>query len=106
MDIQNSEIEGETAQSIIHRCLWQPEIAHYIKENTFHQYAAENNIENVQVNLEVGDLYSMPDVSTKSPVSKANPHAPSSLSLSGIPQMMRFSSGREDGLRQHLLVRT
>jgi len=54
---QNSEIEGETAQSILHRCLWMPDINDHIKENTFHQYATENDIENVQVNLEVGDLY-------------------------------------------------
>ena len=54
---QNSEIEGETAQSILHRCLWQPEIAHHITDNTFHEHAAGNNIENTQVDLEVGDLY-------------------------------------------------
>lgn len=54
---QNSEIDGETAQSIIHRCLWMPEVDEYIKGERFHHYAAENHIENVQIDLEPGDLY-------------------------------------------------
>ncbi len=54
---QNSEIKGETAQAILHRCLWMPDINDHIQQGTFHQYAAQNKVENVQVDLEVGDLY-------------------------------------------------
>ena len=54
---QNSEIEGESAQAILHRCLWMPEINEHIKQGTFHQYAAENHIQNVRVDLEPGALY-------------------------------------------------
>ena len=54
---QNSEIAGETAQAIIHRCLWQPEIDPHIKQKTFHQYAADQRIEKARVDLVPGDLY-------------------------------------------------
>ena len=50
--------------------------------------------------------FSTPDASTKSPVSKASPHAPSSLSSSGILRtMMRCLFGREGSSCQQRLIR-
>jgi hypothetical protein len=54
---QNSEIAGETAQAILHRCLWTPDVDSHIKDETFYQYAAKNQIEKAQVDLDQGDLY-------------------------------------------------
>ncbi|MFO0947398.1 MAG: hypothetical protein U1D30_15935 [Planctomycetota bacterium] len=55
--LQNSERDGVSAQCRLHRCLWQPEIEPHLTTDTFHQYAAENAITNVDVNLAPGDLY-------------------------------------------------
>lgn len=55
--IQNADASGKGTQAILHRCLWSEDIQPYIAEETFSQYANENNIENCQVNLEQGDLY-------------------------------------------------
>ena len=55
--VQNADENGKGTQAILHRCLWSEEIQPYIAEETFDQYAKENNIENCQVELEQGDLY-------------------------------------------------
>lgn len=55
--LQNTSLGDETAQCVLHRCLWQPEIDPHLRGRTFHDYAAEHNIQNVQVVLEPGDLY-------------------------------------------------
>lgn len=55
--LQNSTANGRTAQSILHQCLWQPEVEPHLKAGTFRDYAAENEIGNVEVALEPGDLY-------------------------------------------------
>ncbi len=55
--IQNADETGKGTQAILHRCLWSEDIQPYIAEETFGKYAAENSIENCQVNLEQGDLY-------------------------------------------------
>lgn len=55
--LQNSEFEGRTAQSRIHRCFWNPEVAPYLQENRFHEYAESQGIANRDVILQPGDLY-------------------------------------------------
>ncbi len=55
--IQNADENGKGTQAILHRCLWSEEIQPYIAEETFDQYAKQNNIENCQVELQQGDLY-------------------------------------------------
>ena len=55
--LQNSAIENRTAQCTIHRHLWQPETDEYLNKGTFHQFAAQNKIDNVQIELHPGDLY-------------------------------------------------
>jgi hypothetical protein len=54
---QNATHQGESTQAILHQCLWTPQIQPHIAGNTFHQYAAENNIAHCRVDLEPGDLY-------------------------------------------------
>jgi len=55
--LQNSTANGRTAQSILHQCLWRPEVEPHLKAGTFPEYAAENDIASVEVALEPGDLY-------------------------------------------------
>lgn len=55
--VQNADENGKGTQAILHRCLWSEEIQPYIADETFDQYAKENNIDNCQVELEQGDLY-------------------------------------------------
>ncbi len=55
--LKNTEREGKTAQCVIHRCLWNPEVQPSLDRGTFHDYAREHNIENVEIHLEPGDLY-------------------------------------------------
>ena len=55
--VQNADENGKGTQAILHRCLWSEEVQPHIAEETFDQYAADNGIENCQVNLQQGDLY-------------------------------------------------
>ena len=55
--LRNSERGDETAQCVLHRCLWTREIQSHLDAETFHDYARENGIENVRVCLDMGDLY-------------------------------------------------
>lgn len=55
--LQNSTAAGRTAQAILHHCLWTEEIDPHVKAGTFHEYAREQGIEQVEVRLEPGDLY-------------------------------------------------
>ena len=55
--VQNADENGKGTQAILHRCLWSDEIQPYIAEETFDRYAADNGIENYQVDLQQGDLY-------------------------------------------------
>ena len=55
--VQNADENGEGTQAILHRCLWSEDIQPYIAEETFDRYAADNGIENYQVDLQQGDLY-------------------------------------------------
>ncbi len=55
--LQNADENGKGTQALLHRCLWSEEIQPYIAAETFDRYAAENGIENYQVDLAAGDLY-------------------------------------------------
>lgn len=55
--LQNADEFDAGTQAILHRCLWTEDVQPYIAENTFHEYAGENGIENCRVELEPGDLY-------------------------------------------------
>jgi hypothetical protein len=55
--LRNSEREGQAAQCVLHRCLWQPEVQPHLDAGTFHDYAARRGLPSVQVRLEPGDLY-------------------------------------------------
>ena len=57
VDVFQRLLGDDTAQSILHRCLWQEEVDPYLKAGTFHEYAQQHQIENVEVCLEPGDLY-------------------------------------------------
>ena len=55
--LQNTHLGDDTAQCVLHRCLWQEEVDPHLRAGTFHDYAAQHSISNVQVVLEPGDLY-------------------------------------------------
>jgi hypothetical protein len=55
--IQNSTLDGASAQGIIHRQFWNEEIDGVLKAGRFHDYAAEHGIPSVRIELEPGDLY-------------------------------------------------
>ena len=60
--MQNSRAGGNragdrVAQSILHRCLWTPELEPCLQADGFADYAAANAIEHYQVDLQPGDLY-------------------------------------------------
>ena len=55
--LQNTSKEGESTQSILHRCVWTEEVDSHIQDETFHEYAKANSIPHFQADLEPGDLY-------------------------------------------------
>ena len=55
--LQNASLGGRSAQCLIHRCLWSPEVDTHLKAGSFHAYAQEHSIEHVEVCLSPGDLY-------------------------------------------------
>lgn len=55
--LQNSECDGRTAECILHRCLWQPEVHPHLEAGTFPEYAQERGIDHIEIHLEPGDLY-------------------------------------------------
>ena len=55
--LQNSRSGGRVAQSILHRCLWTPELEPCLQADEFPAYAAANAVEHYQVDLQPGDLY-------------------------------------------------
>ena len=55
--LQNTECDGVTAQSRLHRCFWSPEVDSHLENETFHDFAAANSIPAVDVILRPGDLY-------------------------------------------------
>jgi hypothetical protein len=55
--LQNTHLGDQTAQCVLHRCLWGPEVDPHLRDGTFHDFAKQQEVENVQVVLEPGDLY-------------------------------------------------
>lgn len=55
--LQNTHHDDRTAQCVLHRCFWESGIDTHLQNDTFHDYARENGIENIEVCLEPGDLY-------------------------------------------------
>lgn len=55
--LQNTSLGDQTAQCVLHRCMWQPEIDAPLREMRFHAYAEEHQVQKVEVVLEPGDLY-------------------------------------------------
>ena len=55
--MQNSRSGGRIAQSILHRCLWSPELEPCLQADGFADYAAANAIEHYQVDLQPGDIH-------------------------------------------------
>ena len=55
--LQNAHLADRSAHAIIHRARWEPELDPYLANDTFHEYAARQQIPNVEVTLEAGDLY-------------------------------------------------
>jgi hypothetical protein len=55
--LQNTEKDGQTAQSRLHRCFWKPEIDPHLQNDTFHEYAHDQQIASLDVVLNPGDLY-------------------------------------------------
>lgn len=55
--LQNDTTDGSSTQSILHRCLWSPEVQPAIGQGSFHAYAAQRDIGCCRVELNPGDLY-------------------------------------------------
>ncbi|MCP3696574.1 MAG: hypothetical protein GY917_30545 [Planctomycetaceae bacterium] len=55
--LQNTEKDGQTAQSRLHRCFWNPEVDPHLNNDTFHEYARDQGIASLDVILNPGDLY-------------------------------------------------
>jgi len=55
--MQNTTQNGVSAQGIVHRQFWNPEIDPLLKAGRFGDYAAEHDVAQVQIDLEPGDLY-------------------------------------------------
>ena len=55
--LQNDAPEGESTQTIVHRCLWTPEVQPFLASGSFHAYAAERHLGCRPVQLSPGDLY-------------------------------------------------
>ena len=55
--MQNTATTGQATQAILHRCFWTEEIQPHIANDSFYNYAADNDIPKFQVDLEPGDLY-------------------------------------------------
>ncbi|HZU37033.1 MAG TPA: hypothetical protein VFA18_14025, partial [Gemmataceae bacterium] len=55
--LRNSVRAGRVAEGILHRYLWQPEVQFYLDAGTFAEFARERGLEQVQIQLDPGDLY-------------------------------------------------
>ncbi len=55
--LQNASQQGQSAQTIIHQCLWTEAIQPHIEAETFPAYAAANGLGNYKIALAPGDLY-------------------------------------------------
>ena len=55
--IQNSTYDGNSPQAIIHRCVWSSEVHSHLSNGTYYEYAAQNKIEQQQIEVQPGDFY-------------------------------------------------
>jgi hypothetical protein len=55
--LKNSERDGRSAECILHRCLWQPEVQPHLDAGTFHDFARGRGLGYAEVRLDPGDLY-------------------------------------------------
>lgn len=55
--LQNALHGERSAQTIVHNCLWSDEIQPQLTNGTFHDFAAQNKIDQYRVDLAPGDLY-------------------------------------------------
>ncbi len=55
--LQNALHGERSAQTIVHNCLWTEEIQPHLTNGTFHDFAAQNGVEQYRVDLAPGDLY-------------------------------------------------
>jgi len=55
--VQNTTLNGVTAQGIIHRQFWNEEVDPWMASGRFPEYAEQHQVASVQVDLEPGDLY-------------------------------------------------
>jgi hypothetical protein len=55
--LQNAVADGATAQCIIHRCPWKPELDGILRDRAFPDYVRQHRITSCRVELEPGDLY-------------------------------------------------
>lgn len=55
--LQNALHGERSAQTIVHNCLWTEEIQAQLANGSFHDFAAQNQIDQYRVDLAPGDLY-------------------------------------------------
>ncbi len=55
--VQNSTLNGVTAQGIIHRQFWNEDVDPWMKSGRFAEFAERQHVEHAQIELEPGDLY-------------------------------------------------
>jgi hypothetical protein len=55
--LQNAKHGASAAQTIIHQCVWTPEIQPYLAGGKFHEYAQERQFGQYRIDLAPGDLY-------------------------------------------------
>ena len=54
---QNTTLNDQSAQSVLHHCLWEPHLDNHLSSGSFHEYAKEKDIDNIEIHLQPGDLY-------------------------------------------------
>lgn len=55
--LQNALHGERSAQTIVHNCLWSEAIQPHLTNGTFHDFAAQNKLDQYRVDLAPGDLY-------------------------------------------------
>lgn len=55
--LQNTQLGDTSAQCRLHQYLWDENVDPHLKSGRFHEFASEQNIPNVEVVLEPGDMY-------------------------------------------------
>lgn len=55
--MRNTTLDERATQSILHRCLWNPNVKPYIQADRFYDLAEARRIERCRVDMRPGDLY-------------------------------------------------